>query len=181
MLESTRFNGIKPFSALNDEDFKEVSSISPLNNSDLESHTKLFLTEAVSVDSDEFRNISSFITQAVPSQQVSKFTLSLGEFNAGFAAEIAKLLPSNVKFGIAQPDAASNRLEQLLNSGVKVSVAQIDADACCALPPDLLELSQKHDLDLVVNHDPQPLYNVARTISLYAKRQVVYSTIYHKL
>lgn len=79
--------------------------------------------------------------------------------------DFATSLGISKEFGVAEFSSA--RLKALLNNieehistekdKYRVSVDHINASDCCALPPDLLQISKAHSIKLLAHHDPENL------------------------
>lgn len=66
---------------------------------------------------------------------------------------VFSLVPHARSYGIA--DLSATALSSVLDAGIHIDIDHIDADECCALPPDILKLGREMNIRLLAHHDTQ--------------------------
>lgn len=197
MISTGRVAGIKSL--------PEAFQLSPLDTglepSEEEITAKLFLILENGRPSLE---LLQEITQKVPPESTLIVALRsdfakdspLSPAEIDLVREVFSLVPNARSYGIS--DLSATAVSSLLDAGIHIDIDHIDADECCALPPDILKLGREKNIKLLAHHDTQfttqeALLQVADTVqkpfaewhavlrlnATYKQRQVIASTEYY--
>lgn len=196
MLSSGRVSGLKSLT----EAFEKSSPLTDSITEAEEVTAKLFV---FSQNGQPSADTLMQITGKLPSEAnfivglQSDFTkdapLSTAEIE--LIRSLFKAAPTAENYGVS--DMSATALQSLLDAGIHPDIDHIDADECCALPPDILKLGREKRIRLLAHHDTQSMspetlesvgdaigkpfsewHAVLRISSMYKQRQVVASTEY---